>query len=62
MSISTFKERLLSPSALFSIEFFPPKSDAAAAQLLCVAKELKAYMPDFASITYGAGGSSRTQL
>ena len=61
MSISPLKERLLSPRALFSIEFFPPKSDAAAAQLLCVAKELTAYVPDFASITYGAGGSSRTR-
>ena len=61
MSISPLKERLQSPSALFSIEFFPPKSDAAATQLLSVAKELTAYVPDFASITYGAGGSSRTR-
>ena len=61
MSISPLKERLESPSALFSIEFFPPKSDAAATQLLSVAKELTAYVPDFASITYGAGGSSRTR-
>ena len=61
MRILPLKERLLSPSPLFSIEFFPPKSDAAATQLLCVAKELMTYMPDFASITYGAGGSSRTR-
>ncbi|MEC7274352.1 MAG: methylenetetrahydrofolate reductase [NAD(P)H], partial [Verrucomicrobiota bacterium] len=61
MSISPLKERLLTPSALFSVEFFPPKSNSAAEQLLCVAKDLMAYMPDFVSITYGAGGSSRTQ-
>lgn len=61
MIISPLKERLLSTSSLFSIEFFPPKSDEATSQLLCVARELMNFMPDFASITYGAGGSSRTR-
>jgi methylenetetrahydrofolate reductase (NADPH) len=46
---------------LFSIEFFPPKSDDAADQLLATASKLKTYNPDFASITYGAGGSTRSR-
>jgi methylenetetrahydrofolate reductase (NADPH) len=55
------KRRLKSGKALFSIEFFPPKSDTCAEQLLHTAQALKAYSPDFASITYGAGGSTRSR-
>lgn len=51
----------LSQKPIFSIEFFPPKSESAAEQLLATAKELQAYKPDFASITYGAGGSTRSR-
>jgi methylenetetrahydrofolate reductase (NADPH) len=50
-----------SAKPFFSIEFFPPKSDDAAAQLLSAASKLKAYAPEFASITYGAGGSTRSR-
>lgn len=46
---------------IFSIEFFPPKSENAAQQLLATAGDLKSYGPDFASITYGAGGSTRSR-
>jgi len=46
---------------IFSIEFFPPKSEKAAQQLLSTAGELRSYDPDFASITYGAGGSTRSR-
>ncbi|MEO0511026.1 MAG: methylenetetrahydrofolate reductase [NAD(P)H] [Verrucomicrobiota bacterium] len=46
---------------LFSIEFFPPKSDESARQLLSTAERLKAHAPNFASITYGAGGSTRSR-
>lgn len=60
MAINSLQKRLHSSVPLFSIEFFPPKSDSAAKQLLDVARELKNYKPDFASITYGAGGSSRS--
>ena len=59
MTQSILEQRLQSAAPLFSIEFFPPKSDAAAQQLLRTAERLQAYAPDFASITYGAGGSSR---
>ncbi|MGC6424769.1 MAG: methylenetetrahydrofolate reductase [NAD(P)H] [Lentimonas sp.] len=55
------KHRLADSSPIFSIEFFPPKSDAAAEQLLRTAEHLRVYSPDFASITYGAGGSTRSR-
>ena len=44
-----------------SVEFFPPKSEKAAEQLLYAASELRSIQPDFASITYGAGGSTRSR-
>jgi methylenetetrahydrofolate reductase (NADPH) len=47
---------------VFSFEFFPPKSDAAVDELLVTAADLKrAVAPDFISVTYGAGGSTRTR-
>ena len=43
----------------FSIEFFPPKTPEAADELFATARELRALEPDFVSVTYGAGGSTR---
>ena len=48
-------------SPIFSVEFFPPKTDKAAEQLLHSAEQLRPFAPDFASITYGAGGSTRSR-
>jgi methylenetetrahydrofolate reductase (NADPH) len=42
-----------------SFEFFPPKSDEAAAQLERTIAELGALEPAFVSVTWGAGGSTR---
>jgi methylenetetrahydrofolate reductase (NADPH) len=42
-----------------SIEFFPPQSDEGAAKLRTVRAELAALKPNFFSVTYGAGGSTR---
>ena len=42
-----------------SFEFFPPKSDEAAAQLERTISELGELEPSFVSVTYGAGGSTR---
>ena len=45
---------------VFSFEFFPPRTDEAAEELLDAVGELKdRYHPDFVSVTYGAGGSTR---
>ncbi|MEO0512310.1 MAG: methylenetetrahydrofolate reductase [NAD(P)H] [Planctomycetota bacterium] len=43
----------------FSFEFFPPKSSQAAADLFDNVAELEALRPQFVSVTYGAGGSTR---
>ncbi len=44
---------------LFSFEFFPPKSDEGEKRLFRTINELKVLNPDFISVTYGAGGSTR---
>lgn len=44
---------------IFSFEFFPPKTDEAAEQLRATVQELKPLRPDYISVTYGAGGSTR---
>ncbi|MDX2037500.1 MAG: methylenetetrahydrofolate reductase [NAD(P)H] [Isosphaeraceae bacterium] len=43
----------------FSFEFFPPKTDAASAELFETIAELQTLHPSFVSVTYGAGGSTR---
>jgi methylenetetrahydrofolate reductase (NADPH) len=43
----------------FSFEFFPPKTPKAAEELFQSITELEALKPQFVSITYGAGGSTR---
>ena len=42
-----------------SFEFFPPKSADMEGQLWDTARELKRYDPDFVSVTYGAGGTTK---
>lgn len=42
-----------------SFEFFPPKSDAMAGQLWDAVTMLAPLAPEFVSVTYGAGGSTR---
>ena len=42
-----------------SFEFFPTQTDAGTEKLLNVHKELATYNPEFFSVTYGAGGSTR---
>jgi methylenetetrahydrofolate reductase (NADPH) len=44
---------------LRSLEFFPPKDDAGVAALRSTAEVLQRIAPDFVSVTYGAGGSTR---
>jgi len=44
---------------LRSLEFFPPKDDAGIASLRATMTALRRIAPDFVSVTYGAGGSTR---
>lgn len=44
-----------------SLEFFPPKDDAGVHALRDTARALKPIAPDFVSVTYGAGGSTRAR-
>jgi methylenetetrahydrofolate reductase (NADPH) len=50
-----FEER----RTLRSLEFFPPKDDTGVEALRKTAAALKTIAPDFVSVTYGAGGSTR---
>jgi methylenetetrahydrofolate reductase (NADPH) len=44
---------------VFSFEFFPPKDEAGMTLLFERIRELRKLRPDFVSVTYGAGGSTR---
>ncbi|MEZ5311464.1 MAG: methylenetetrahydrofolate reductase [Microthrixaceae bacterium] len=58
-SIATLLKEATEPT--LSVEFFPPKTEAGEAQLTRTLAELReAHVPlTFASVTYGAGGSTR---
>jgi len=53
------RDRLATGKPSISFEFFPPKSDEAAALLERTIAELSELKPSFVSVTYGAGGSTR---
>ena len=45
--------------SLRSLEFFPPKDDSGVEALRATAQALRRMQPDFVSVTYGAGGTTR---
>ena len=52
-------EIIASSAPTFSVELFPPKTEEATAGLFETARSLRELEPDFVSVTYGAGGSTR---
>lgn len=42
-----------------SFEFFPPRTEQGQKSLIATARRLAAHIPEFFSVTYGAGGSTR---
>lgn len=48
-----------SPGSIISFEFFPPKTPEGMERLQEAAKLLAKYNPNFFSVTFGAGGSTR---
>lgn len=55
----TISQLIAQGRPLRSLEFFPPKDDAGVEALRTTAVALKRIAPDFVSVTYGAGGSTR---
>jgi methylenetetrahydrofolate reductase (NADPH) len=49
----------VSHAGSFSFEFFPPRSDDAAARFAEARQALLRLRPDYVSVTFGAGGSTR---
>ncbi|PLC54474.1 methylenetetrahydrofolate reductase [NAD(P)H] [Pollutimonas nitritireducens] len=50
----------MNPNKAISLEFFPPRDTAAQEKLVRSAKQLLALEPAYVSVTFGAGGSTRT--
>ncbi len=55
------REMLDRDSPTFSLEFFPPKSEDGFQQLFNTIENLRNLKPDYVSVTYGAGGSTRSR-
>ncbi len=52
-------EIIAAKAPTFSVELFPPKTEEATEALFATARSLRELEPDFVSVTYGAGGSTR---
>ena len=49
----------LNPTPIFSIELYPPRTSEDESKLNAVHQQLAKLRPDFFSVTYGAGGSTK---
>jgi len=54
-------DQLRTGHPVFSFEFFPPKTEQGEARLWDALVDLQDLKPTFVSVTYGAGGSTRTK-
>jgi methylenetetrahydrofolate reductase (NADPH) len=52
---------LAADEPVFSFEFFPPKTEQGEQNLYAALSELRTLEPSFVSVTYGAGGSTRSK-
>jgi len=59
MNSQAISSLLQSGKPIKSLEFFPPKTEEDTRRLFLAASRLKEFGPDFVSVTYGAGGSTR---
>ncbi|GAC1440499.1 MAG: methylenetetrahydrofolate reductase [NAD(P)H] [Mycobacteriales bacterium] len=59
MASRSIRNLLSTGEPVFSFEFFPPRTDEGERQLWQALRELESLRPDYVSITYGAGGSTR---
>ena len=55
------RNRLNPSDPCFSFEFFPPQTEEGLKNLLRTLEDLAPLHPGFVSVTYGAGGSTRSQ-
>jgi methylenetetrahydrofolate reductase (NADPH) len=61
-SMSVRIDRLLDAGVpSLSFEFFPPKTEAGFTNLFATINELRPLSPSYVSVTYGAGGSTRSK-
>ena len=52
-------KEILKDNRTISCEFFPPRTEEGISAVLRAADRLRPFNPDFVSVTYGAGGSTR---
>jgi methylenetetrahydrofolate reductase (NADPH) len=60
-TLEQIKETISNPPPVVSFEFFPPKGPEGLASLKETIQTLATFAPDYVSVTYGAGGTTKNQ-